>query len=209
MRKERREERDFEHMLVVEGYGDLLFYAEVLQLEQLHDLVYIKQLNGRESLGQKLDTLITPDLLASKKCIGVIVDADLNPAAVRQSMQHQLSSATGRTVRDGCWTDGTPAIGLMVVPGGEQPGEIESLVWQSWAADPANVSASQCVKSYIACMESAGRKAHSPDKGLISALLAVRNDDDPRLGPGARSQVFDLERPGFLPLRVFLRGFKR
>jgi hypothetical protein len=50
-------------------------------------------------------------------------------------------------------------------------------------------------------------KPQSPDKGLIGALLALKNDEDPRLGPGARAKVFDLNSPHLQPLRQFLTDF--
>ena len=58
-----------------------------------------------------------------------------------------------------------------------------------------------------ACMQTANATAHSPAKGLVGALLAVKNDEDPRLGPGARRNVFNLGRPELQQLRVFLSGF--
>jgi hypothetical protein len=33
---------DFDRVLVVEGYGDLLFYAEILEALNKHDQVFIK-----------------------------------------------------------------------------------------------------------------------------------------------------------------------
>ena len=56
-------------------------------------------------------------------------------------------------------------------------------------------------------MNNAGATAQSLAKGLIGTLLAVKNDEDPRLGPGARQNVFNLGRPEFQKLRVFLSGF--
>ena len=102
---------------------------------------------------------------------------------------------------------GTPKIGLFIVPGGNQPGEIETLVWNSWASDAANTQQRQCIMDYVACMQSAGKAAHSADKGRIGALLAIRSDEDPRLGPGARDNIFDLTRPELSLLRAFLGGF--
>ena len=63
-------------VLVVEGIGDLLFYAEVLEYLKKDQDVYIKDLGGKSNLATQLDLLLTPDLLASKESIGVIVDAD-------------------------------------------------------------------------------------------------------------------------------------
>ena len=138
---------------------------------------------------------------------GFIFDADNAPAHARSALQTKLSQLTGQPVVDGQWTVGSPKIGLFVVPGGDQPGEIETLVWHSWANDPRNSQPKQCIESYIACLMETGRKAHSPDKALVGALLAVCSDEDPRLGPGTRDNVFDLARPELEPLRHFLDRF--
>jgi hypothetical protein len=203
---ERRIE-DFDRVLVVEGYGDLLFYAEVLEFVGKLEQVFIKQLGGNSDLERKLETLVNPVMLARKKSIAFVFDADENPQSTRQSLEHSLSRLTGQQVRDGQWTQGTPKIGLFIVPGNGTKGEIETLVWRSWAADPANAGQKQCIEDYLACMRAGNAVARSPDKGLVGALLAVRYDEDPRLGPGARAKVFDLNRPELQNLRNFLAGF--
>jgi hypothetical protein len=38
---------DFDRVLVVEGYSDLAFYAEVLELVGMHGLVFIHEVGGR------------------------------------------------------------------------------------------------------------------------------------------------------------------
>lgn len=197
---------DFDRVLVVEGYSDLLFYAEVLEEVGKYGQVFIKELGGKSDFNAKLETLITPTLLA-KTALGFIVDADTEPAQTRESLQQLLSRLTQQTVVDGRWTDGKTRIGLFVVPGGDAQGEIETLVWKSWANDPANAAQKKCVEDYVRCMTSASVRAQSPDKGLISSLLAIRSDEDPRLGPGARENVFDLKRLELEPLRQFLAGF--
>lgn len=196
---------DYDQVLIVEGYSDLLFYAEML--EQAGKDVFIKELGGKSGLARKLEAFLTPTILASKEALAFIFDADQTPDETRTSLEALLSRLTGQTVMDGAWTTMKPRIGLMIVPGGSQQGEIESLVWRSWAGDPANDTQKRCIEDYVACMASQGKLAHSPDKGLIGALLAVKSDEDPRLGPGTRTKVFDLDRPELLPLRDFLSKF--
>jgi hypothetical protein len=202
-----REIDDYERILAVEGHSDLYFYAEILEELGAHEKVYIKQLGGKSGMKAKLETFVSPGLLGSKSAIAFIFDADTEPETTRNSLQTLLSRITGQQVVDGQWSGGRPNIGLFIVPGGNQTGEIETLVWHSWASDAANAAQRQCVQSYIACMEAAGAIAHSPAKGLIGTLLAVKSDEDPRLGPGARDNVFDLGRPEFQKLREFLSGF--
>jgi hypothetical protein len=202
-----RDIEDYDRVLVVEGIGDLLFYAEVLEELGAHEKVFIQELGGKSGMKAKLETLLSPGLLTSKSPIGVIVDADDAPEGTRNSLQNLLSGITAQKVVDGQWSGGKPNIGLFVVPGGDQRGEIETLVWNSWANDTANARQKLCVEGYISCMQTAGAAAHSPAKGLIGALLAVKNDEDPRLGPGARQRKFDLGRPELEKLRAFLSGF--
>lgn len=114
---------------------------------------------------------------------------------------------TGQVVTAGGWTDGPPRIGLHVVPGGGRTGALESLVWEAWSKDPANAAAKDCIEAFLGCMRGAGREARSPDKGRIGALLSVYNDEDPRVGPGARAHVFDFGRPELASLLEFLRAF--
>ena len=76
-----RQIEDFDRVLVVEGYSDLRFYAEVLEHVERDSIISIKDFNGKEDLLLKLDALITPTLLAEKMSIGVIVDGNGNPEA--------------------------------------------------------------------------------------------------------------------------------
>jgi hypothetical protein len=116
----------------------------------------------------------------------VIADADANGVGTAQSLTRRLSQITGQAVTVGAWTAGPPRVGFFVVP---------------------SAAARGCIDGYLGCMSAAGHQAHSPDKGRLGALLAVHNDEDPRLGPGARARVFDFERPELAPLVSFLRAF--
>jgi hypothetical protein len=194
-------------VLIVEGYSDLLFYAELLEFIGKLDGVFIKHFNGREDLAVKLETFLSPQLLQSKSVIGIIVDADADASAVATQLTQVLLKASGQTVKPGAWTNGNPRIGLFIAPDGKSKGEIESLVWQAWAADPNNTRPKQCVEAFVNCMKTAGFEPHSPDKGYVSSLLAIRNDDDPRLGPGARTRkIFDFNRSEYTALKTFLSG---
>ena len=186
----------------------MLFFAEILEDLDAHETVFIKELGGKSWTRAKLEALISPGLLNSKSAIAFVFDADTKPETTRNSLQDLLSRITGQHVVDGRWSGRTPNVGLFVVPGGDQPGEIETLVWNSWANDAANVAEKRCVEGYVSCMQAAGITAHSGAKGLIGTLLAIKSDEDPRLGPGARENVFDLERPELEALRTFLSGFK-
>jgi hypothetical protein len=196
-----------EKVLIVEGYSDLHFYAEVLEYLNCFEGVFIKQFNGIFDLTLKLEAFLTPGLLAEKHSISILVDADDDAEARKRSIAAILKKQTHREIEHGAWSDGQPRLGFFVVPDGQNGGEVETLVWQAWSNDSTNASARSCIDEYLECMKSTGREAQSPDKGRISALLAVTNDEDPRLGPGARAKLFDFDSPEFKPLCDFLRHF--
>ncbi len=197
-------------MLVVEGYSDLRFYAEVLESLGRLSGVFIKEFGGRSDLEVKLEDFLRPDLVAAKEAIGVIVDANGDRDSIVARLERRLSVLTGQEVKQGGWTQGGPRIGLLVVGGAAGAGEVETLVWESWIADPANAVAHRCIESFVACMEqNAKLSPRSPEKGRLAALLAIRNDDDPRLGPGAQKKIFDFTRPELDRLCSFLGGLSQ
>lgn len=197
-----------DRVLVVEGFDDLLFYAELLESLGNDGRVFIKQMGGKGNLtSEALEAFLSPPLRAEKRAIGVIADADTSARGTAQSLASRLSAVTGQRVEVGAWTDGRPRTGLFVVPSATRAGEIESLVWEAWSNDPAHAAERACIEAYLACMSAAGHSAHSPDKGRVGALLAVLHDEDPRLGPGARARAFDFARPEFASLVAFLRAF--
>ncbi|TKD12150.1 DUF3226 domain-containing protein [Polyangium fumosum] len=200
------DENKASRVLIVEGKGDLPFYAEVLEwIGRPIDWAFIKPMNGKRDVIAKLETYLRPDFLAAKASIGVVVDADETFSGTCKSLETALNKITKQDVRHGQWTAGPPRIGLFVVSGDGSTGEAESLVWRAWANDPENAGPRRCVETYLACMDGQGHRAKSPDKGRIGALLSVLSDEDPRLGPGARDRVFDFSRPEFHPLIDFLR----
>lgn len=203
--------KDCDQILIVEGYSDLLFFAELLEAIGKPPSVFIKEFGGKSNLLQKLEAFITPQLLGEKTRIGIVVDADVGEQGAQgafASLQTRLLKLTGQTVpASGQWTGGAPAIGIFVAPDNAGKGEIETLVWNAWAADEGNKPAATCIKTFEQCMSAAGIKAKSPDKGLLGALLAICSDEDPRLGPAARTKIFDFTRPEYEPLRAFLSAF--
>src|SRR5258706_9092888 len=131
---------DFDKILIVEGYSDLLFYAEMLEVVERHGEVFIKQFNGRDDLEAKLETFFTPELLAAKRAIAVVVDANGNAEQTSSRLQHLLARLTGMNVAVGGWSGGERRIGLFVTPDGASSGEIERFVWRPWSTDSANQS---------------------------------------------------------------------
>ena len=200
--------KDYARVLIVEGYSDQLFYLAVLKSLGKEGLVFVKEFGGKDNLKEKLEAFVNPQLLAEKTHIAVIVDADKSAVDSAVSLRTRLAEITQQEMAPpGQWTAGSPRVGFFIAPDAATPGEIETLVWRAWSAQPHHAAEKGHIEKYIADMKAAGRSAKSPDKGLVGAMLAVMNDEDPRLGAGAREGVFDFTSPEFAALREFLNGF--
>ncbi len=203
---------DSDRVLVVEGFSDLRFFAELREHLQI-DAFYIHKCNGKDDALAQIEVLITDQLLAEKVAFGVILDADEDPAARRRQLSSLLGRVSGAKLgNDGGWAPSRSKarVGYFVVPGDNQDatGEVESLVWRAWSSDEKNAPARACIDTFLRCMVAVEHQPKSIDKARIGALLSVRNEDDPRLGPGAQKRVFDFDRPEFAAVRAFLEGFR-
>lgn len=197
-------------VLVVEGYGDLTFYAEFLEHLGKYEGVFIQDMGGRERLVAELETFIAPPLLADKTHIAVILDNDDDGPNFSDRLKSKLDALTRRSLAEGQWTEGYPdaKVGFFVAPAPGVVGEIEDLVWQSVANDPARAAEAQCVENYLSCMK-AGATVENRRiaKRKLGSWLAVHNEDDPRLGPAARDRKIDFDAPALARLKTFLSGF--
>jgi hypothetical protein len=210
-RKSRLVEDECPHVLIVEGYSDLLFCAAFLDHLRLSSGVFIKSFDGKPNIRNRdrLSDFITPARLAKKQSIGILIDADDQPDGTAQSVAAHLQAITGRDVTEGTWQEerGSAKLGFMVLPDALTKGEIETLVWNSLPDTPQNTGMKAAVSDYLTRMESLGWKPQWPgDKARIGAYLAAAYDEDPRLGPGAREKKFDFNAPGLARLRSFLQA---
>lgn len=196
-------------VLVVEGYGDLVFYAEFLESLGRYDDVFIQDMGGRSRLMAELETFISPPLLASKTHIAVILDNDDDTADFAHRVKTKLDQLTERSVGEGEWTEGsgTARVGFFVAPSPGVAGEIEDLVWRSLADEPTHARSARCVEEFLACMNAGATEQNSRiAKRKLGSWLAVHHEDDPRLGPAARAGKINFDSPALLRLRTFLSG---
>ena len=202
------EEHECDHILIVEGHSDLLFYAAFLHHLGRLEGVFFKEFKGKSNILKRetLGDYITPKLLAEKKTVGILLDADDNPAGTVQAVTNLLRDITGRDITEGQWQEGEPRLGFFVAPDPQTEGEIETLAWNAFPRDQEHAEMKTAVQNFLTKMAGLGWTPHSPDKGNISAYLAAAFDEDPRLGPGAREEKFPFDSAGFARLRAFLEG---
>ena len=193
------------NLLIVEGYSDLHFTAEFLEHLGDHTTTDIYEVGGRGNFERLIPELLQPPTLSVAQYVGIILDADDSAAGAFHTIQTVIKRCVDIEVASpGIWTGTRPSYGIFVCPDGTRPGELETGAWEAWATDPANSSHTDCVEGYLECVRKAGVRIKSPDKVRVGTMLAVRNEDDPRIGPGARARIFNFESPALMRLKEFL-----
>jgi hypothetical protein len=208
----RREWQGEPRVLFVEGYSDLTFYAEVLEHLDLHAGSFIQDLGGkgRLKLRDQARLLLKPDNLTAIESVAVVLDSDGKPGPSFDLARDAMRDAVGVDIpRAGEWfggSDDRTKYGVFIVGDSADIVEVESLAWRSWIGDDRNSQFRQCVEAFSDCARGSGKTLRSADKVRVGTLLSVLNEDDPRLGPGARAGIFPLDAKEFEALRSFLRG---
>jgi hypothetical protein len=202
-------------VLFVEGYSDLMFYAEAMEHIGLFQQCFIQNLDGkgRGKLRDEAALLLKPTNLATIQSVAVILDADNNADGAFCFARKALQDAVDVDVQQvGKWFTAPQVqtrFGVFIVGGADNQVEVESLAWAAWIEKPDNAAFRGCVEEFVNCAAAKGKKLQSIDKVRIGAVLSVLNEDDPRLGPGARANLFDFKAAAFASLLEFLRGMSR
>ena len=184
-------------VLLVEGQNDK---HVVLQLCNRHPAIQDFLIRDRDNVEQLLESvggeLNSPGLLA----LGILVDADTNPAARWDAVKNRLLEEgvqdldqpnTNEVV---VTTEGKPRVGIWLMPDNESSGELENFVEQMI---PAGDPVWPLAQNYITQIPSEDRKfTESKElRAKIHAWLATR--EDPRqMGLAIRTR--DLEVDGDL-----------
>jgi 5S rRNA maturation endonuclease (ribonuclease M5) len=199
---------DFKKILVVEGHSDLRFYAEMLEHLGKHKEVFIEDMHGRRLLTQKLEAFLNLKLLQEKTHIAVIVDADENGAGIADSLSGRLEKLSGQKLTEGVWSSGSPKIGFFVVPSPEEKGEVEDLAWKALNAEKVPSELTGAVNRFVdETLQIYPAITSRIAKRRMGSLLAVRHEDDPRLGPAAQAKLIDFDAPAMSRLKTFLQNF--
>ena len=191
-------------------YSDLTFYAELMEHIGLFDQCFIQDLGGkgRGKLRDEAALLLKPDNLVRIQSVAVLLDADDNAESAFALARNALKDAIGVDIpRVGEWVQASNnkvRFGVFIIGGTGQQVEVESLAWAAWSGKPDNGAFRGCVDDFVKCAADRGKRLKSIDKVRIGAVLSVLNEDDPRLGAGARAKLFDFGAAEFSALREFL-----
>lgn len=188
---------DSDRLLLVEGVDEVnLFNALISRCVGDAPHIQIIQAGGIRQFSSRLKAIrAAVTTRPGLRSIGVIRDADDNPAGAFQSVCAHLRSVGFDAPRaHGAFTGGTPSVGVFIVPADTQEGAIKTLCRRS-VEDSA---AGRCVEQYLQCLdEQDATRSANRDKSFAHAYLASTQDPVARVGEGALRHVWNFDAPAF------------
>lgn len=168
------------------------------------DNVQIQNFGGITQLRDFLEGLVgATGFRDVVKSIGIVRDAETSAAGAFQSVQSSLKNAAlpvpNRPERR---RDTSPAVTVLILPGNNQQGMLETLLCESFADTPEN----DCIKAFFACVDALPNASiKRPEKARAHAYLTTKSDPHLSVGVAAKQNYWDLDHPIFDRVRDFLK----
>ncbi len=184
-------------VLLVEGWDDVGFVTSFLAHHERMG-VQVLPYHGRDRLRTYLLALKNTPGFEDVRWLGICQDADTNAAAAQQRIRDVLRNAQ-LPIPEHSWVlaRGTPNVVSIVMPNGTDPGDLESLLWNS--VEERQIAA--CVVEYLECVEHAEGMLPQPvSKARAYAYMAAHTPPGWRLNTAMRDRIFDFDHTVFQPL---------
>lgn len=180
-------------LLLAEGQEEERFWQALLHGRGRYDIQVIPGA-GKTTLGASLRAVTQTPGFDQVSWLGIVRDADSDAHAAFQSVRSALTQSS-LPVPSGPWQRaGTqPEVVAIILPDGQATGDLEELVWQAVASEPAG----PCVTAFMDCLEAAGIVPSPRTKARVHAFLSSRTPPDMRLGDAALRGLIPLESAVF------------
>ena len=135
--------------------------------------------------------------------LGIVRDAETSAERAFQSVQSSLERAK-LPVPDSLAerTGDSPAVAVLILPGDNRQGMLETLLCESFAATPVE----DCIDDFFKCVKSLPSVSiERSDKARAHAYLTTKPNPHFSVGVAAKNDYWDLDHSVFSTVRDFLQ----
>ena len=188
--------------LLVEGNDQRNFFEAFIKHLSLAN-IQIQNFGGVNELrGFLLALANAPGFRETVQSVGIVRDAETSAQGAFQSVQGSLENA-GLSVpgRPEDRAGSSPAVTVLILPGNNRPGMLETLLCQSFTGTPEEA----CISAFFDCVEAIPTVSiTNPDKARSYAYLTTKPNPHHSVGMAAKQRYWNLDHPVFDQLRQFL-----
>ena len=188
--------------LLVEGNDSRNFFEAFVEHLSLAN-IQIQNFGGVYELRGFLRALVNAPGFQTVQSIGIVRDAETSAERAFQSVQSSLERAK-LPVPDSPAerTDDSPAVAVLILPGDNRQGMLETLLCESFADDPVE----GCIDDFFKCVESLPDVyIERSDKARAHAYLTTKPNPHFSVGVAAKNDYWDLNHSVFSTVRDFLQ----
>ena len=193
-----------ETQLLVEGRDECNFFEAFIEhLSQEHLDIQIHDFGGVNGLRGFLRAFVlSPGFESTVRSIGIVRDAETSAESAFQSVRSSLENAgLPLPAQPGYPTDSNPKVTVLILPGDNRPGMLETLLCESFKDSPEDL----CIDGFLNCVNAIpGMSVVRPYKARAHAYLATKPDPHVSVGVAAKNGYWDLDHPVLDEVRSFL-----
>ena len=190
--------------LLVEGNDQRNFFEAFIEHLSL-DNIQIQNFRGVNELRAFLLALANaPGFREAVQSVGIVRDAEESAAGAFQSVQDSLENAgLSMQNRPEDRAGSSPAVTVLILPGDNRPGMLETLLCQSFVGTPEEA----CINTFFDCVKAIPAVSiNNPDKARAYAYLTTKPNPHHSVGMAAKQSYWNLNHPIFKRVREFLRA---
>ena len=198
----RAEEIKSEIQLLVEGNDQRNFFEAFIAHLSLAN-IQIQNFGGVSELSGFLRAFVNAPGFQTIQSLGIVRDAETSAERAFQSVQYSLGraklSAPDSPVER---TDTNPAVAVLILPGDNRQGMLETLLCESFADNPVE----ECIDDFFKCVESLPDVSiERSAKARAHAYLTTKPNPHFSVGVAAKNDYWDLDHNVFSTVRDFLQ----
>ena len=198
-----RKEIESAVQLLVEGNDQRNFFEAFISHLSITN-VQIQNFGGVSQLRDFLEGLVSATgFRETVQSLGIVRDAETSAVGAFQSVQSSLSTAALPVPDSPAERTGTsPAVTVLILPGDNRQGMLETLLCESFADDPVE----DCINDFFKCVESLPDVSiERSDKARAHAYLTTKPNPHFSVGVAAKNDYWDLDHSVFITVRNFLQ----
>ena len=188
--------------LLVEGNDSRNFFEAFVEHLSLAN-IQIQNFGGVSELSGFLRAFVNAPGFQTVQSLGIVRDAEMSAGGAFQSAQSSLSTAALPVPDSPAERTGTsPAVTVLILPGDNRQGMLETLLCESFADDPVE----ECIDDFFKCVESLPDVSiERSDKARAHAYLTTKPNPHFSVGVAAKNDYWDLNHSVFSTVRDFLQ----
>ena len=189
--------------LLVEGNDQRNFFEAFISHLSIAN-VQIQNFGGVSQLRDFLEGFVgATGFRETVQSLGIVRDAETSAERAFQSVQSSLERATLPVPHSPAErTDTNPAVAVLILPGDNRQGMLETLLCKSFA----DTSVDHCIDDFFECVESLPDVSiERSDKARAHAYLTTKPNPHFSVGVAAKNNYWDLNHSVFSTVRDFLQ----